>query len=220
MQSCPRQLSDKRHPTILLGVSLNMSLRQQKVPQLWKTSCVIPVPKISRPSDFNLYGPAALTAHLVKTLERRPLARSSTDQSGITVEDAVIFLIQRSLSHLERSGSIVRIKFYDFSSAFNTIQPDLLRNKLDHAGVHHHLSAWHWDFLSDRPQFVRTGAMCPTQCSVTRGHCRELCWPLFSSLFTLPTSHITLQTVTYKSSRTILPWLASIVMETRGSIGG
>ena len=33
----------------------NKSLRLQRVPQLWKTSCVVPVPKSSRPSDLNHY---------------------------------------------------------------------------------------------------------------------------------------------------------------------
>ncbi|KAL2082203.1 hypothetical protein ACEWY4_022021 [Coilia grayii] len=125
-----------------------MSLWQEKVPQLWKTSCVVPVPKISRPSDFNHYRPVALTAHLAKTLERlvlhhlRSLVGPSADplqfayRPGIGVEDAVIFLTQRSLSHLERCGTTVRIMFYDFSSAFKTIKPDLLRDKLDRAGVH------------------------------------------------------------------------------------
>jgi len=48
-------------------------------------------------------------------------------QSGIRVDDAVIFLLHGALSHLEKPGSPVRITFFDFSSAFNTIQPELLR---------------------------------------------------------------------------------------------
>lgn len=124
--------------------------------------------KSSRLSDFNHYWPVALTSHLAKTLERlvlhhlRPLGSSSANalqfayQPSTGAEDAVIFLIQRSLSHLERSGSTMRIIFYDFSSAFNTIQPKLLRDKLDHAEVHHQLSTWLLDFLTNRPQFVRT----------------------------------------------------------------
>ena len=163
LKSCSRQLCR------IVEHIFNLSLRLHKVPQLWKTSCVVPVPKSSRPSDFNHYRPVALTSHLAKTLERlvlhhlRPLVSSSADplqfayQPSIGVEDAVIFLMQRSLSHLEQAGSTVRIMFYDFSSAFNTIQPELLRDKLDHAGVCHQLTSWLLDFLTNRPQFVRTG---------------------------------------------------------------
>lgn len=39
-------------------------------------------------------------------------------QPGIGVDDAILYLLHRSLSHLEEAGSTVRIMFYDFSSAF------------------------------------------------------------------------------------------------------
>ena len=63
-------------------------------------------------------------------------------QPGIRVDDAIIFLLDRSLSHLEKPGSSVRIMFFDFSSAFNTIQPALLGDKLELAGVNQHLTSW------------------------------------------------------------------------------
>uniref|UniRef100_A0AAV2LFH5 Reverse transcriptase domain-containing protein n=1 Tax=Knipowitschia caucasica TaxID=637954 RepID=A0AAV2LFH5_KNICA len=75
---------------------------------------------------------------------------------GIGVEDAIISLFHRSLSHLEKPDSTVRILFFDFSSAFNTIQLRLLRDKLETAGVDYDLSEWILDYLTDRPQFVRT----------------------------------------------------------------
>uniref|UniRef100_A0AAV2L3V6 Reverse transcriptase domain-containing protein n=1 Tax=Knipowitschia caucasica TaxID=637954 RepID=A0AAV2L3V6_KNICA len=40
--------------------------------------------------------------------------------------------------------------------AFNTIQLRLLRDKLETAGVDYDLSQWILDYLTDRPQFVRT----------------------------------------------------------------
>lgn len=146
----------------------NLSLKLGRVPQLWKTSCVVPVPKTPHPKDLSSYRPVALTSHLMKTLERlvlvhlRPLVSPSLDplqfayQSGIGVDDAVIFLQHRALSHLEKPGSTGRIMFFDFSSAFNTIQPKLLRDKLELTGVNHHLTHWILDYLTNRPQYVRT----------------------------------------------------------------
>ncbi|CAJ1076249.1 hypothetical protein NFI96_002605 [Xyrichtys novacula] len=52
-------------------------------------------------------------------------------QTGISVDDAIIFLLQRALSHLELPGSPVRVLFLDLSSAFNTIRPAILRDKLE-----------------------------------------------------------------------------------------
>ncbi|KAI4875880.1 hypothetical protein NFI96_009457 [Prochilodus magdalenae] len=147
----------------------NMSLKLRRVPQLWKTSCVVPVPKTQHPKDLNSYRPVALTSHLMKSLERlvlthlRPLVRPSMDplqfayQPGVGVDDAVIYHLHRALSHLEKPGSTVRITFFDFSSAFNTIQPGLLKDKLEHVGVESHLSNWILAYLTNRPQYVRAG---------------------------------------------------------------
>ncbi|TWW66685.1 hypothetical protein D4764_20G0007170 [Takifugu flavidus] len=43
--------------------------------------------------------------------------------------------------------------FFDFSSAFNTIQPSLLRGKME--GVDCHLATWTTDYLTNRLQYVR-----------------------------------------------------------------
>ncbi|TWW57314.1 putative RNA-directed DNA polymerase from transposon BS [Takifugu flavidus] len=123
--------------------------------------------KTPHPKELNSYGPVALTSHLMKTLERlildhlRPLVSSFMDplqfayQQSIGVDDAVIYLLHTSLTHLEMAGSTVRIMFFDFSSAFNTIQPRLLGDKLQVAGVDHHLTTWILDYLTQRPQFLR-----------------------------------------------------------------
>ena len=39
-------------------------------------------------------------------------------------------LLHRALTHLDRESGAVRILFIDFSSAFNTIQPLHLKDKL------------------------------------------------------------------------------------------
>ena len=36
---------------------------------LWKTSCLVPVPKKPSPSVLNDYRPVALTSHIMKALE-------------------------------------------------------------------------------------------------------------------------------------------------------
>ncbi|MBN3318476.1 RTJK polymerase, partial [Atractosteus spatula] len=74
LRACADQLSG------VLQRLFNLSLRLERVPVLWKTSCLVPVPKKGRPSVLNDYRPVALTSHIMKTLERlvlshlRPLA--------------------------------------------------------------------------------------------------------------------------------------------------
>ena len=72
-------------------------------------------------------------------------------QPDIGVDDTVIYPLHRALSHLEKPGSTVSIMFFDFSSAFNTIQSRLLRSKLENTGVDHHLLNWIVDYLINRP---------------------------------------------------------------------
>ncbi|KAI3373538.1 hypothetical protein L3Q82_022142, partial [Scortum barcoo] len=69
LKTCASQLSP------VLGHLYNLSLSQEKVPMLWKTSCLVPVPKKSRPSDPADYRPVALTSHVMKVLERLVLAQ-------------------------------------------------------------------------------------------------------------------------------------------------
>ena len=45
------------------------------------------------------------------------------------MEDTILYLLHKTHSHLDRGSGAVRIMFFYFSSAFNTIQPILLRDK-------------------------------------------------------------------------------------------
>jgi len=71
------------------------------------------------------------------------------------VEDAIIYLLQRAYSHLEEAGSVVRVTFFDLTSAFNTIKPALLGTKLLDMQVDAQLVAWITNYLTGRPQHVR-----------------------------------------------------------------
>jgi hypothetical protein len=103
----------------------------------------------------------------MKTLERlvldqlRPIVKSLLDplqfayQSRLGVEDAIIFLLKRIYAHLDKPASTVRVMFFDFSSAFNTIRPALLSEKLTAMKVDAPLVSWIVDYLTGRPQYVR-----------------------------------------------------------------
>ena len=69
----------------------------------------------------------------------------------------VLTLSQILLEHLESPNSYARTLFIDFSSAFNTIKPSLLLDKLKSLGVSDSLCNFIRDFLQDRSQRVRIG---------------------------------------------------------------
>ena len=76
------------------------------------------------------------------------------------VQDATPTLFSLIASHLETSGTIVRVLFMGFSSAFNTIQTYVLIKKLLNLGVNPDLILWITQFLCDRPQRVRLNVLC------------------------------------------------------------
>ena len=73
-----------------------------------------------------------------------------------STEDAITLCLHRILQHLESPSTYARVLFIDYSSAFNTILPSKLHNKLLHdLKFPAALCDWILDFLIDRQQFVR-----------------------------------------------------------------
>ncbi len=67
-----------------------------------------------------------------------------------SVNDAVNMGLYFILQHLDRPETYVRILFVDFSSAFSTIIPDTLQNKLTQFSVPTSVCQWITSFLTDR----------------------------------------------------------------------
>ncbi|CAI5676990.1 unnamed protein product, partial [Oreochromis niloticus] len=68
---CSRLLRDCADQLCQVALYIfNLSLSLERVPELWKTSCVVPVPKIAHPREPSHFRPVALTSHLMKTMER------------------------------------------------------------------------------------------------------------------------------------------------------
>ncbi len=97
-----------------------------------------------------------------------------------STDDAISATLHLALTHLENKDYYDRMLFIDFSSAFNTIIPQQLINKLNLLGLNNSLCNWILDFLTGRPQSVRVGrntsstitlrAVCSVRCSLC-------CWP-------------------------------------------
>lgn len=145
----------------------NTSLSQDTIPTCLKTSTIVPVPKASTVSCLNDYRPVALTPIVMKCFERLVMA-SIKKSINITTDshqyayrpnrstaDAIAAVTHQSLTHLEKKNFYVRLLSLYFSSAFNTIIPQTLVNKLSALGLAPSLCNWVLDFLTNRPQAVR-----------------------------------------------------------------
>ena len=160
LKKCPFELSVAWCPIF------QKSLDRCTVPALWKRSIIIPVPKISCPSTDNDFRPIALTSVVMKCFEKLVVnllkAEVSVDidplqfayRQGRGTEDAVTSVTHLISKHLEDTKAYARVLFIDFSSAFNTIQPHLLVQKLANMGVNPHIIKWFYSFLTHRSQQV------------------------------------------------------------------
>ena len=74
------------------------------------------------------------------------------------------------LEHLERRGSYARIRFVDFSLAFNTIQPHFITRKRIDLGVGKQLVMLVHSFLTNRrSQYVNVSGVCSSHVSNSTG---------------------------------------------------
>ena len=76
-----------------------------------------------------------------------------------SVEDAISILVHEILKHLESKNAYARVLFIDFSSAFNTIIPMKLIEKLLVLNFPNDICNWILDFLLERPQVVKIQKM-------------------------------------------------------------
>uniref|UniRef100_A0A672L4P2 Reverse transcriptase domain-containing protein n=1 Tax=Sinocyclocheilus grahami TaxID=75366 RepID=A0A672L4P2_SINGR len=102
-----------------------------------------------------------------------------------SVDDAVNMGLHYVLQHLDRPGTYVRILFVDFSSAFNTIIPNLLLPKLTQLSVPTSVCQWINSFLTDRQQLVRLGKYTSSTRTISTGAPQGcVLSPLLFSLYT------------------------------------
>ncbi len=193
--ACLKSCADQLAP--IFTQIFNRSLELCEVPSSFKRSTIIPVAKKPKITGLNDYRPVALTSVVMKSFERLVLAylKASTGplldplqfayRANRSVDDAVNMGLHFILQHLDRPGTYVRILFVDFSSAFNTIIPDTLQNKLTQLSVPTSVCQWINSFLTDRQQLVRLGKFSSSTRTTSTGAPQGcVLSPLLFSLYT------------------------------------
>ncbi|KAK3513105.1 hypothetical protein QTP70_001677 [Hemibagrus guttatus] len=136
LRECAEQLAD------VFTDIFNISLSSAVVSTSLKTTTIIPMPKNSMVSCLNDYHPVTLTPIVMKCFERLVMRHIKTQlppslhplqfeyHSNRSTDDAITTTLHLALTHLDNKDSYVRMLFIDFSSAFNTIIPQHLIEKL------------------------------------------------------------------------------------------
>ena len=165
-----------------LTALIQQSISDSIVPDSWKISAVIPLPKSSSPSNTDELRPISLLPIPAKILERvilefaKPylLKEYGSDQygfrNGSSTTCALINLHDHITKYLDiTSVAGVQVIVYDFSKAFDRIKHDIIIKYLTACNMPAELISWISSYLTHRRQYVKIGTVHSLTKEVTSG---------------------------------------------------
>ena len=149
----------------------NSSLREGKLPDLWKTATIVPVPKKHPPGSLeNDIRPISLTPILAKVFEGIVLnwvddvispqideRQFGAGLAGTGTTGALVEMVHTLYDATDKPDTFVRVLLVDYSKAFDHINHEILIAKLYDMGLPAYLVRWIAAFLIDRQQSVKIG---------------------------------------------------------------
>ena len=150
-----------------LSFIINRSFEQGVFPESLKTAQVTPVHKKEDTLTISNYRPISLLSVFSKILEKSMYNRIysflckhkliNTTQFGFrskhSTEHALISLIETIKKYLD-DGEIVCGVFIDSQKAFDTVNHEILLEKLKHYGIRSKQNDWFRSFLTNKKQYV------------------------------------------------------------------
>ena len=162
---------------------INLSLATGKIPDAMKLAKVVPIYKNSGPTEImKNYRPVSLLPVLSKVLERivynqlfeylvkHALLHPSQYgfQPDLSTELAILELQDRITNILNNKECCVGV-FMDLSKAFDTLDHEILINKLKHYGIRGIALNWFQDYLTGRQQYVSIDGINSTKLKISCG---------------------------------------------------
>lgn len=166
----------------ILAVIINFSLSTGTFPTSWKLAHVIPLPKKSNPSTFSEYRPISILPVLSKVLEHfvhRRLTKylyrndllsqyQSGFRTGHSTVTALVKITEDIRLNIDKKNILILV-LLDFTSAFNTVDFDVLLGILSKFRFSSLALAWFRSYLSGRRQLVRVDDCCSDWCAINAG---------------------------------------------------
>lgn len=161
---------------------VNESLQTGRIPDSWKLSTVIPIPKINKTTKAEEFRPintlpvdekileTAVKRQLTKYIEENELLMEA--QSGFreahSCETALNLILETWKTELDKGNVIVAV-FLDLKRAFETIDRNILIMKLEAMGIEGTELEWFKNYLSGRKQQTKFSETMSGQRSVEIG---------------------------------------------------
>ena len=156
-------------PSIPKGVKIlfNKSIKLGVIPQDWKKSLVVPVPKDKDTSEPSNHRPISLLSILSKLVERHlykhvlkhteaamPLVLQQWGfRQGRSTTSALIDVTHKWLQSLDLGKEVCTV-FFDLRKAFDSVPHRSLLEKLKASGINGHILSWLFSYLLGREQSV------------------------------------------------------------------
>ena len=165
---------------------INLSLMQGTVPYELKKAIVKPIFKKHDKKEFTNYRPISILPLFSKVIEKVVYKRIFDFLTANNVlydyqfgfrpkystNMALIQIVDKIVQSLKKKESVIGV-FLDFSKAFDTIDHNILLNKLDKYGIRGIANQWMKSYLSQREQAVQYGtslsSSLPIKCGVPQG---------------------------------------------------
>jgi len=143
---------------------INDSLINGICPEGWKTSTIIPIPKIEKPKKASEYRPINILPiyeQIENYLQSNDIIKEQ--QSGFRKYHSCETAIQGVIDDWKliiSEGKMVGVIFLDLKRAFETVDRTRLLGKLDQYGMRGMVLKWFETYLSNRTQQVRFNNQC------------------------------------------------------------
>lgn len=170
------------HILPVLQYIFNLSLRSNTFPTLWKSAKVIPLPKNSNPTTFTDYRPISILPFLSKVLEHivhsqlseflRLNNLLSPYQSGFRPGHSTVTALVKVTDDIRMamdSKCLTVLVLLDFSSAFNSVDYDLLIGVLSSLNFSPSALSWFDSYLRGRSQYVFLNDVRSNWCNIVAG---------------------------------------------------
>ena len=165
-----------------LAILYNISIREGKIPQIWKRAIVIPVHKKGMKNNPQNYRPISLTSVVCRVLERIihkqisiHLSNNkiiSTTQHGFMTKRSTLtqhlYLLDKLTSNHENNIGTDTI-YLDFSKAFDTVPHNKLIYLLKSIKINTLIITWITNYLRERSQQTEVEDFLSRPCNITSG---------------------------------------------------